>query len=279
MQQIMIFMVLGVLVLGGIVGVVQSKQGKSKGQPFNLVLTALFVAISIVLAQFRVYIPLFGFPSLRFSVSEIPIFLIGAMLGGVYGAMAGFASDIISFVTAPQMGAYHFGFTLNLMLVGFIPGVIFKWIREERIQVSFEKLNKILGATALVGALGYINYWGLKKLDEVKKIGPLPLNIAVSLLIILLAIGIVIGVSKLKRIYAKDRGLYSIDQIFFVVSLNYIVVSILLTPIWIGQIYNEPIIVSTTLRLFKSVIDVPLQVTIIYMLVHAIPVKMREKLS
>ena len=118
----------------------QLKKNKTKGQEqsFRVVLAALLVAVSIVLAQFRIYIPLFGFPSVRFSLSEVPIFLTGALLGGVYGAMAGFASDIISFILAPS-GAYHFGFTLNLMFIGFIPGVIFELIRKEKISTIKKK--------------------------------------------------------------------------------------------------------------------------------------------
>lgn len=284
MFKMIVFMVLGLLVLGGMAAYLQNKNApeRKRGdrQSFSLVLTALLVAISIVLAQFRIYIPLFGFPSVRFSISEVPVFLVGAMLGGVYGAMAGFASDIISFILAPS-GAYHFGFTLNLMLIGFIPGVIFSLIREEKISISFEKLNKVLGGIALVGALVYINKMGLadlKEAGETPQIAGIPVNILLSIVMMVLVAGLVLVTFKLKKIYAGDKGLFSIDQLIFVISMNYIVVNLIFTPIWLLQLYNIPIMASIAVRLFKSLIDVPLQVIVIYTVVHAIPVRMREKL-
>ena len=284
MFKMVVFMVLGLLVLGGMAAYLQNKNApeRKRGdrQSFSLVLTALLVAISIVLAQFRIYIPLFGFPSVRFSISEVPVFLVGAMLGGVYGAMAGFASDIISFILAPS-GAYHFGFTLNLMLIGFIPGVIFSLIREEKISISFEKLNKVLGGIALVGALVYINKMGLadlKEAGETPQIAGIPVNILLSIVMMVLVAGLVLVTFKLKKIYAGDKGLFSIDQLIFVISMNYIVVNLIFTPIWLLQLYNIPIMASIAVRLFKSLIDVPLQVIVIYTVVHAIPVRMREKL-
>ena len=281
MQQITMSVQIGI---GGIILalivllMMQLKKNKEKmqGKSFNLTLTALFVAVSIVLAQFRVYIPLFGFPSVRFSLSEIPIFLTGALLGGIYGAMAGFASDIISFILAPS-GAYHFGFTLNLMLIGFIPGFIMQIIKEDKIHISFEKLNKILGIVALIGALIYINFIGLKELDEVSKIGPLPVNIALSLMMILLVIGLGFIVYKLKQLYSGNVGLYSIDQLIFIMCVNYIVVNLMLTPMWLLQLYNIPMFASIAVRLFKSLIDVPLQVIVVYTVLHTIPVRMRER--
>ena len=281
MQQIIVGMVLVVAILALVVAIMQLKNSKMQwqwqGKSFSMVLTALFVAISIILAQFRVYIPLFGFPSVRFSLSEIPIFLAGALLGGLYGAMAGFASDIISFMISTT-GVYHFGFTLNLMLIGFIPGVIFKWIREEKINVSFTKINKILCAIALIGALVYINFIGIKELEVVGKVGPLPVNIVLSILVVLLVMGLILIVYKLNKIYAGDEKLYSINQLIFVMCVNYIIVNLVLTPIWLLHLYNMPIVASVAVRIFKSLIDIPLQVTVIYIIVHAIPVRMREKL-
>ncbi|MBE6024266.1 MAG: folate family ECF transporter S component [Cellulosilyticum sp.] len=278
MQQITVGMTFVVVILALVAIMMQLKKNKMKwqGQSFSIVLTALFVAVSIVLAQFRIYIPLFGFPSVRFSLSEVPIVLTGVLLGGIYGAMAGFASDIISFILVPA-GAYHFGFTLNLILVGFIPGVIMKFIKEDKIKVSFDKLNKILGGIALIGALIYINFIGIKELDEVGKIGGVPVNIALSLIMILLIIGLGFIIYKLKQLYSGNEGLYSIDQLLFIMCVNYIVANLVLTPIWILQLYNVPMLASIAVRIFKSLVDVPLQVVVIYTVIHAIPVSMREK--
>lgn len=280
MQQMIVGMMFVVVILFGMVGMnMYAKKNKTKweGKSFNLVLTALLVAISIILSYLRVYIPVFGFPAVRFSLSEVPIFLTGALLGGVYGAMAGFASDMISFMlTSP--GAYHPGFTLNLILIGFIPGVIFQLIRSKKVRIPFAILNRVLVGIALIGALIYINGMGLKELKEVGKIGPFPVNVVLSMMMILLVIGLVAIVSKVKKTYSGDEGIYSIEQLIFAMCMNYIIVNLLLTPIWILQLYNVPIVASIAVRIFKSLIDVPLQIIAIYTVLHAIPVRMREKL-
>ena len=245
---------------------------------FHLVASALFVAISVILAQFRFYIPLFGFPSVRFSISEVPIFLAGSLFGPIYGAMVGFASDIISFILASS-GAYHFGFTLNAMLVGFIPGVVFYLIRKKQVSIAFDKMNKILAGIALIGALIYINFIGIYELDEVITIMGMPINIVLSILMIVLVIALSFVVVKLKNIYSNHEGFYSIDKLIFIACINYIAINLMLTPIWLLQLYNIPMVASISVRIFKSLIDVPLQVIVIYSIIHAIPRSVRERWS
>lgn len=245
---------------------------------FYLVSSALFVAISVILAQFRFYIPLFGFPSVRFSISEIPIFLAGTLFGPMYGAMVGFTSDIISFMLASS-GAYHFGFTLNAMLIGFIPGIVFYVIRKKGMSIAFGKINKVLASVALLGALIYINFIGIYELDEVLIIMGMPINVVLSILMIVLVIILSFVVVKLKSVYSDNEGFYSIDKLIFIACLNYIAVNLILTPIWLLQLYNIPMVASVSVRIFKSLIDVPLQVMVIYSIMHAIPISVRERWS
>lgn len=245
---------------------------------FYLVASALFVAISVILAQFRFYIPLFGFPSVRFSISEVPIFLAGSLFGPVYGAMVGFASDIISFMLTSS-GAYHFGFTLNAILVGFIPGIVFYLIRKKDISIAFGKVNTILAGVALIGALVYINFIGINELDEVMIVMGMPINVVLSILMILLVIALSFVVVKLKKVYSNHEGFYSIDKLIFIACINYIVINLMLTPIWLLQLYNIPIVASVSVRIFKSLIDVPLQVIVIYSIMQAIPVSVKGRWS
>ena len=86
-------------------------------------------------------------------------------------------------------------------------------------------------------------------------------------------------VHKLKQNYEGNEGYFSIDQIIFVISINYIIVNLLLTPIWLLHLYNLPITTSLLVRIFKSLIEVPLQVIVVYTIVHTIPLKMRARLS
>lgn len=281
MQQnsILLFIIL----LFGII-LVMWLRGKNQKMPhmnaniFYLVASALFVAISVILAQFRFYIPLFGFPSVRFSISEVPIFLAGSLFGPVYGAMVGFTSDIISFMLTSS-AAYHPGFTLNATLVGFIPGVVFYLIRKKDISIAFGKVNTILAGVALIGALVYINFIGINELDEVMIVMGMPINVILSILMILLVIALSFVVVKLKKVYSNHEGFYSIDKLIFIACINYIAINLMLTPIWLLQLYNIPIVASVSVRIFKSLIDVPLQVIVIYSIMHAIPVSVKGRWS
>ena len=277
------FILLFVILLFGVILIMwlrgkNQKTAHMNANVFYLVASALFVAISVILAQFRFYIPLFGFPSVRFSISEIPIFLAGSLFGPVYGAMVGFASDIISFMLTSS-GAYHFGFTLNAILVGFIPGVVFYLIRKKDMTIAFGKVNKILAGVALIGALVYINFIGINELDEVMIVMGMPINVILSILMILLVIALSFVVVKLKKVYSNHEGFYSINKLIFIACINYIAINLMLTPIWLLQLYNIPIVASVSVRIFKSLIDVPLQVIVIYSIMHAMPVSVRERWS
>lgn len=281
MQQnfilVLIILLFGITLVMGLRGRNQ-KVTHMNANVFYLVASALFVAISVIFAQFRFFIPLFGFPSVRFSVSEIPIFLAGSLFGPIYGAMVGFTSDVISFMLASS-AAYHFGFTLNAMLVGFIPGIVFYLIRKKSMSTTFGTANKILAGIALIGALIYINFIGINELDEVMMVMGMPINIVLSILMVLLVIALSFIVVKLKKVYSNHEGFYSIDKLIFIACLNYIAVNLMLTPIWLLQLYNIPMVASISVRIFKSLIDVPLQVIVIYSIMHAIPLSVRERWS
>ena len=243
---------------------------------FSLASTSLLVAISIVLGRLTIYIPLFGFPSVRFSVTNIPIFLAGALFGGVYGAIAGLLSDIINFIIAPN-GAYHPGFTMNAILVGLIPGIFFSRFKNGKSKRSYFIVNSVFSVLALIGAIIYINFIGIKELgDTGQKLG---LEIPHLVTIIMIAILAILSAFNyvLQKKFADKDNIYAIDKIIFVNIINFIVVQLVLTPIWLMQLYNIPIIASISVRLFKCMIDIPLQVSMIYIVLKAIPYKIKRK--
>lgn len=245
----------------------------------TLVSTALLVTISIVLAQFVVYIPLFGFPSVRFSVSSIPIILTGVLFGGVFGAIAGFLSDIISFLLANAGAPYHPGFTINMILTGLIPGIIFTVLRTKKIEFSFGKINSVISVLALVGAVLYINLVGVHKVENLGSIMGIPMNIVLSFVLTLLVIGLNVIVYKLQKRYGEKEGIYSIDKLIFSGIVVYLIVQLTCTPIWMLQLYNIPIPASIFVRVFKCLIDVPLQVTLVYLVLKAMPMKIKGRVA
>lgn len=252
-------------------------QKSNKTNLFPMAATAILVAISIVLSGLVFYIPLFGFPSVRFSVTGIPIFLAGSLFGGVYGAIAGFLSDIIGFMFTSGGAPYHPGFTINSILVGLIPGIIFSQMRKREITASFNKINFILGVVAAVGAIVYINFIGIHEIEELGSVMGIPTNIVLSVLMIVIFIALVGLTIYVQNKFSDGDSIYSIDKIIFIKVLNYIAIQLICTPVWLNQLYNIPIVASVMVRIFKSLIDIPLQVMLVYLIIKTIPVNLRNK--
>nr|WP_302596801.1 folate family ECF transporter S component [uncultured Cellulosilyticum sp.] len=252
-------------------------QKSNKTNLFPMAATALLVAISIVLSSMVIYIPLFGFPSVRFSVSGIPVFLAGSLFGGVYGAIAGFLSDIIGFLFTSNGAPYHPGFTINSILVGLIPGVIFAQIKKRQITASFNKINLGLGIAAAIGAIIYINFIGIHEIENLGTVMGMPTHIVLSILMVIILVALAVVTAFVQKRFSESDHLYAIDKIIFITIINFIVVQLICTPVWLNQMYNIPVMASIMVRIFKSLIDIPLQVMFLYIILKALPVSIKSR--
>lgn len=95
----------------------------------SLVMAAMFVTLSIVFARmFSIRVS----EALRLSFGQTPIILAGILLGPWWGLIVGIVADVTGFMVAP-MGAYIPGLTLVSGLIGFIPGLIYKYIIKNNV--------------------------------------------------------------------------------------------------------------------------------------------------
>lgn len=246
---------------------------------YHLVAAALLTAISVALTPLNVYIPLFGVSSLRFSVTDIPVFLCGALFGPVLGMISGFLSDILGFVLAPA-GPYFFGFTLNKMVAGFIPGLVFYTMKnkEKLNDHKIQKINVALSLFALIGALVYIHTAALEEVEKMGHVAGLPMKTVLSVMMVGIVVALMAIVLKLSKVFAAREGVYKLQTVVMAVSLSYILISLILSPIWVHTLYNVPIYASVIARMFKGLINVPLQVIICYTVLQSIPIKVRQKI-
>jgi ECF transporter S component (folate family) len=100
----------------------------------NLVLSAIFVAINIVLTRVGAIMILGG--TVRLSFGNIPLILSGMMLGPIAGMMVGFVGDILGFFINSHGAAFHPGFTLSSVLTGFLPGLVVMISPKSRFSVA-----------------------------------------------------------------------------------------------------------------------------------------------
>lgn len=85
-----------------------------------LVRSAFLAALSIVLTRM---LSVMLDPAHRIGFGTIPLMLSGLIYGPYIGGIVGLVLDLIGVMINPQ-GAFHFGFTLNAILTGVIPGVV-----------------------------------------------------------------------------------------------------------------------------------------------------------
>jgi len=254
-------------------------EGKNNIKLFSLVSAALLTAVCVALAPLNIYIPLFGSSSLRFSVADIPIFICGVLFGPVLGMISGALGDVLGWLVAPA-GPYFPGFTLNRMIVGVVPGVIFYLQRK---GIGFEdrmikRVNIGLMVAALIGAIFYINVIAIEEIRTLNNMFTIPLNVVITIAMIISVIVLGIVFWQVGKALEKRDGIYKLQTVVMAISINYIIVSLLLSPIWVHTLYNVPVFASIIARVFKSIIDVPLQVVICYVILQAIPVKVRQRI-
>ncbi len=90
----------------------------------SLVMTAMMVALYLVLESFSYAITPLMPTYLRISFSFIAIALVGSMFGPTVGAVAGVVSDLLACLLFPR-GAWFPGFTLTALFVGMLFGLGF----------------------------------------------------------------------------------------------------------------------------------------------------------
>ena len=211
----------------------------------KITLAAMLASISIILTRFvSVVIPLGGFPSLSIDLGSVPILIGGIILGPIFGGIVGLVSDLIGFIINNRGGIFHFGFTLNAILTGVIAGLLYG-------KVKFK--NKKIVVSLIIGAfvLFSLYYFNISRISD-----PIIVKITASILVTLLGLGFILFIQRI-----KDVKLISITTLVVIIELF---VYILLTPIWIYQLYSLPIILSIASRFFRALILVPVKTTIVY---------------
>jgi ECF transporter S component (folate family) len=104
----------------------------------KLVFAALLVALSVIITKFFNFpiptlyggtiMPYFGYLVVMFS---------GFLLGPSYGAAVGGVSDILGYFISPLGGAFFPGFTLTSILVGLVPGLLYKYAKRNNAILIF----------------------------------------------------------------------------------------------------------------------------------------------
>jgi ECF transporter S component (folate family) len=228
----------------------------------KIAIIAMFIALSVALQFFSLMIPLFGFPSMRIGFSQLPLMVIGVLFGPAWAFISGIVQDFLGLIVTPT-GFPFFGFTLNKIIIGLIPALLFskkiKWTPRVAYIVSQGLLLSFL-----VGALIYL--WVTPSIVTEGNI----IEITTTIKLIFSAGSIVmIGLMMfflniLTKKYKKYENDFSISIWAMSVVLVEVVVQLILTPLWLAIMYDIPIWISFLLRVVKATIMVPFTIIIGY---------------
>jgi riboflavin transporter len=211
----------------------------------KITLAALLVSSSIVLTRFLgIVIPLGGYPSLSLDLGSVPILLSGIVLGPIFGGIVGFSSDAVGFYVNSRGGAFHFGFMLNSILTGVIPGLVFVFLKNKNLR-----LLKIITLSVLY-LLSTYYFLVVRSADSTV------IKILSNALLLVVALSIIIIDYKIKNKQLK--------LVIFAVLVVEVFVYIALTPIWLYQLYELPYFVSVLSRVFRAILLVPIKTILIY---------------
>jgi ECF transporter S component (folate family) len=211
----------------------------------KITLAALLASVSIVLTRFfGIVIPLGGFPSLSLDLGSVPILLSGIVLGPIFGGIVGLTSDLVGFAINPRGGIFHFGFTINSILTGVIPGLIFVFLKNKNLK--FTKIAII----SILYMLGTYYFLVVRSSDSTL------IKIISNTLLFVVAFSIILVDYKIKNKQLK--------LVIFTVLVVEVFVFIALTPIWLYQLYELPYFISVLSRVFRAVLLVPLKTALTY---------------
>lgn len=234
-----------------------------------LVGSGLLVGLSVVLTRFfGIMLPIAGIPGLRISFGSIPIYTAGILFGPLIGALTGIAADLLGFIINPIGGAYFPGFTLSAAIRGAIPGMIYIGIKSNKFNKLRFNFNIINTVVVMVLAAGVVKALFIKQVlvlqngwiyYQDKKLSAIFIALYIIIIFAYVSIPILMGKKNMKL-----QQKYSLDKIFFVVTISTLIVSIVLNSLWLSILFDKGYMIFLPTRIISSFITIPVNTFILY---------------
>lgn len=212
---------------------------------------ALLISISVGLVYFGIL--LFGLsaiPNLRAGFAGIPVKMSGFLYGPIVGATTGLIADILGLLIFPTY--FHPGYTLNLMIAGFIPGLICMFFKKKNLSnKTLSIFTNFIIIFLSIGVLIGTYFFGQNIISDVNSsISSKTFNFALIMYGSQLAITLFLfnfGLFWIRTKKPRHLNTYILISIFVFVTDNIIMY---LVPFWdmqtIGVPYFEGFILSLT---------------------------------
>lgn len=235
-----------------------------------LVKAGLLAGLSIIFTRvFSFMIPLAGLPALRIGFGGLPITMAGILFGPLVGGIVGVVADLIGFMMNPMGGTYFPGFTLSAALTGIIPGLMFQQMRKMNQKMNFNIINGIGIIAFALGVVGVMWSKGALALSETSLLyNGAPLSMVVVGLFGILVTAFVMLPVYLTKHQGKhaENTLYSLDKMTFVITMQYLIVSLTLNTVWLSMLYQKGVLIFLPGRILAGFVMIPLMSTLMFTL-------------
>ena len=232
-----------------ILGLYIYKKFPMKFQLKDMSIASLLIVVALLLSYMSIMIPMFGFPSLKFSFAQIPLMCLGIVLGPGYAFLSGIIYDLLGLLMNPTSFPF-LGFTLNNILVAVIPAL---WYQQKQSRKTTAWLS--LGISIIATVVFVIYVWTYTDTVEfVEKY--MEITMQMKMLIsgmFILFVGVVIGCMSF---WIKKQDEQFIDWVFCLIAIE-VFVHLLLSPLWLEIMYSIPYMVNLFMRVIKTAIVIP----------------------
>ncbi|MFV0254519.1 MAG: folate family ECF transporter S component [Erysipelotrichaceae bacterium] len=228
----------------------------------SVVSIAIFAILRSVLALLSLTIPLFGFPSLRIGIGQLPLILGGIALGPFNAFILGLVADLIGLIINPT-GFPFLGFTLGNILCAVIPALI-----ANKYKGDYRKL--------MIGLLAVFSFMFLSIIIVTSEI--IVQNNGESVVVtlgfltkLLLTGGLALIIASLifnYRLLKKRAEGNDFYIVLISVVLVELIVNVIMTPIWLEIMFDIPFWTSSLIRVIKMAVMIFVETYLIYALLR-----------
>lgn len=235
----------------------------------KLVLSALFITLSIILTRFFV-IPQ-GPTWFRLSLGSVPIIIGSLLLGPVYGGLIGIGADLFGALLFPS-GTFLVFPLISSALLGILPYLFMKLIHLIKVKYSLIIVN-ILFAVAYGFLLYFI--WTSESITSLFTKEDIVLNLnnriiytVVSFLIIaILVISIILISHFMKK--RNDERITLTYEIAVTIFLSELVIDLLYSPIWKTYMSGMSYFVVLGFQIMIFIVLLPLKTLLTNLVMYA----------
>ena len=234
---------------------------RNKKHLLRITISALFIAISIVLTRFFVF-P-YGPTFFRLTLGNVPIILGGILMGPIYGALIGFGADIVGATLFPS-GNFLIFPMISSIFYGAIPGLVFMVLRKYRTKIRLPLVYPSIAVLYLLGVIYFLLQSTLTNpFDRQVSYTLTPMVKVISLIVsALLVAGLLVALFFTdRRLKLKDSYQNVLPSDFaMTIIITELIVDVIYTPIWKHYFFGLPylfalfvhILILLTLLILKT---------------------------